>query len=172
MTRIVSNLFVGTLDDLHFAEQMGYSILGACKEPLHRKHARLEGATEEGYVTKAMPSYEKEYLWAERDHAIYLNLIDARDMKYIPDVVINKALEFIDKELDQRRNVIIVCNKAESRSPSIALMYMIKKGFFHHLYSGEYVVEEFKQNWYKNYNPSSGMNAYVEKFLEEQKNGK
>lgn len=171
MTRIVENLLVGTVEDIPFSEQMGYSILGACKYPLHRQHARLQGATEEGYLTKAMPKDEPEYLWAERDHAIYLNLIDAKDMKYIPDEVINKALEFIDKELEQGKNVLIVCNKAESRSPSIALMFLIKNGYFESFEDSRngfyHLITWFQNNIYPNYNPSNGMKEYVNKFWNE-----
>lgn len=166
MKRIVDNLFVGMVEDIPFAEQMGYSILGCCKEPLHRKHARLQGAAEEGYLGRAMPSNEPEYLWAERDHALYLNLIDARDMKYIPDAVINKALEFIDKEHEQGRTVLIVCNKAESRSPSVALMWMIEEGYYDNCIVKQgitSVVDEFKII-YPIYNPSDGMKEYVNKF--------
>lgn len=170
MTRIVENLLVGTVEDIPFAEQMGYSILGACKSPLHRQHARLQGAEEEGYLTKAMPKDEPEYLFAEREHALYLNLIDCKYTKYIPDEVINKALEFIDKEHEQGRTVLIVCNKAESRSPSIALMWLIKEGFFDDFDTFSDVLIRFSDDIYRNYNPSSGMWDYVFKFWEEHKN--
>lgn len=177
MTRIVSGLYVGTVEDIPFAEQENLSILGACKDPLHRKHARLKGASEDGYVTKAMQKEEPEYLFAERDHALYLNLIDPKDMKYIPDEVINKALYFIDKETKKyERKVLIVCNKAESRSPSIALMWMIKDGYFEFFKDNrncfEYVIEWFKKEIYPNYNPGQGMKDYVNKFWEDYCNGK
>lgn len=172
ITRIVDRIHVGIVEDIPFAEQMNYSILGACKEPLHRQHARLQGADEEGYLGRAMPKDEPEYLFAEREHALYLNLIDARDMKYIPDECINKALEFIDQEIEQGRNVLIVCNKAESRSPSIALMWWIRNGDFE-LFENSYdIISWFKNNVYKNYNPSNGMRDYLNKFWEEYKNGK
>lgn len=161
MTRIVSGLYVGTVEDIPFAEQENFSILGACKDPLHRKHARLKGASEDGYVTKAMQKEEPEYLFAERDHALYLNLIAPKDMKYIPDEVINKGLDFIDKEIKQGRKVLIVCNKAESRSPSIALMWMIREGVFDYLTSVEDVIADFIEYWYPNYNPSAGMKDYL-----------
>lgn len=170
MKRIIENIYVGTVSDILFAKQSNFSILGACKEPLHRQHAKLQGASEEGYVGRAMDKREPEYLYAERDHALYLNLIDAKDPKYIPDEVINKALDFIDKELDNRKSVLIVCNKAESRSPSIALMWVIKNTTLG-LYPYENIIEEFK-DVYPAYNPSDGMKQYVKKFWEENKNGK
>lgn len=178
MKRIVEHLYIGTVADVLFAEQNNFSILGACKNPLHRQHARLQGASEEGYVCKAMPKDEPEYLFAERDHALYLNLIDARDVKYILDEVINKALDFIDKEIADGRDVIIACNKGESRSPSIALMWIIKKMWLiennriDRNISGDYLISVFKTLFYREYNPSNGMKEYVKKFWKEYKHGK
>lgn len=172
MKKIIENLHIGTVENIPFAEQWGYSILGACKEPLHRQHAKLQGTNEEGYVGRVMPKDEPEYLFAERDHALYLNLIDAREAKYIPDECINKALDFIDKEIADNRDVLIVCNKGESRSPSIALMWLIKNNRFDRYISGDYLISVFQTLFYKNYNPSNGMKEYVKKFWEEYKNGK
>lgn len=164
MERIIYNLYVGTVEDIPFAEQLGFSVLGACKEPLHRKHAKLKGASEEGYVGRAMPKNEPEYLYAERDHALYLNLIDQKDMKYIPDECINKALEFIDKEISDGRNILICCNKGESRSPSIVLMWFIKNNEWDYHETFENVIHNFSCWYYENYNPSDGMRDYVKNF--------
>lgn len=179
MKRIVEHLYIGTVTDVQFAQQSGMSILGAAKEPFHRQHAKLQGANEEGYVGKAMPKDEPEYLFAERDHALYLNLIDARDVKYIPDEVINKALDFIDKEIADGRDVLIACNKGESRSPSIILMWFIKQGTFDYVKDFDYeqnglafIFDYFMKNIYPNYKPSVGMVGYITKFWEDYKHGK
>lgn len=179
MKRIVDHIFVGVVDEVKLAQQSGFSILGCCKNPLHRQHARLQGANEEGYVGKAMPKDEPEYLYAERDHALYLNLIDARDVNYIPDAVINKALEFIDKEIEYGRDVLIACNKAESRSPSIAMMYLITQGTFDYVKDFDYeqngltfIFDYFMKNIYPNYRPSVVMVGYITKFWEGYKHGK
>lgn len=175
MTKIVDHIFIGVVDEVRLAQQSGFSILGACKNPLHRQHAKLSGASEEGYVGKAMPKDEPEYLFAERDHALYLNLIDARDVNYIPDEVINKALEFIDKEIADGRDVLIACNKAQSRSPSIALMWMMKSGKYDGILQNGIFTEiyfDFSLRVYLDYNPSNGMKEYVRKFWEKCKYGK
>lgn len=175
MKKIIENLYVGTIEDIPFAEQAGFSILGCCKEPLHRQHAKLKDANEEGYVGRSMPKYEKEYLWAERDHALYLNLIDARDSKYISDDLINKALDFIDKEIADGKIVIAICNKAESRSPSIALMWLIKNNYFEFFLDKRNdfytLLSDFTDVIYPQYNPSEGMKLYVKKFWERYVNG-
>lgn len=172
MKKIVENLYIGVVSDIPFAKQEGMSILGVCKEPLHRQHAKLQGASEEGYVGRAMPKHEPEYLWAERDHALYLNLIDAREAKYIPDECINKAIDFIDKEIADGRYVLICCNKGESRSPSVALMWLMKNNRFDRYISGDYIISIFKTLFYKNYNPGNGMKEYVKNFWEKYKHGK
>lgn len=169
MKKIIERLYVGIVEDVNLAEQQGFSILGCCKEPLHRQHARLQGHTEEGYLGRAMPKDEPEYLWAERDHALYLNLIDARDVKYIPTVVIDKALDFIDKEKKNGRDVLIACNKGESRSPSIALMWLIKNGTFDEFDTFSDILIRFNDDFYMNYNPSAGMYEYVFNFWETYK---
>lgn len=173
MNKIVEHLYVGTVDWIPLAEQHGFSILGACKEPLHRQHARLQGASEEGYITRSMPKNEPEYLYAERNHALYLNLIDAPDMKYIPDACIEKALDFIDKEMADGRNVLIVCNKAESRSPSIALMWMMRNNYFRGDESFALVQSVFRDKIFcPFYNPRKGMMDYVENFWNKHKEEK
>lgn len=171
MKKIIDTIYVGTVKDIQFAEQCNYSVLGACKEPLHRKHARLQGASQDGYTGRSMGKEEPEYLYAERDHALYLNLIDARNPKYIPNEVIDKALDFIDKELDQGRKVLIVCNKAESRSPSISLMWIIKNNYFEFFLDKRNdfytLLSDFTDVIYPQYNPSNGMKLYVKQFWEK-----
>lgn len=167
MKRIVEHLYVGTVDDVPFAQQSEMSILGACKNPLHRQHARLSGASEEGYVGKAIPKDEPEYLYAERDHALYLNLIDARDVKYIPDEVINKALEFIDKEIEAGRDVLIADNKCESRAPSIALMWMVKNGYFNDMHDMNLMICLIEQHSGVRFNQREGMKKFTKRFIDE-----
>ena len=140
--------------------------LGACKEPLHRKYAKIQGADYYGYVGRAMPKDEPEYLYAKREHALYCNLIDAPDIKYIPDKIIDECMQFIDTEITQGRNILIVCNKAESRSPSIALMYMIYNGEFNQTRDLESVLSQFIAI-YPAYNPGKGFAEYIKQYWEK-----
>lgn len=134
-----------------------YSVLGCCKEPLHRKFARLDGAEEDGYTTRSMPSDQKEYLFADRSHALYLNMVDARDQKYFPKVMLYEAIDFIEREISDGRDVLIVCNKGESRSPSIAFLYLLEKGCFDGIDDFEEAIEKFKSEFYPQYNPGIGI---------------
>lgn len=159
MKQIIPHLHVCSLADY---EALGpailrYSVLGCAKEPLHRRFARLDGAEEDGYVTRSMPSESKEYLWAERSHALYLNMIDARDPRFFSKEMFYKALDFINTERNDRRDVLIVCNRGESRSPSIAFLYLLEKGCFDGIDDFEEAIEKFKNEYYSQYNPGIGI---------------
>lgn len=172
MKRIVDGVYVGTVDDIEEVKRYGnFSILGACKEPLHRQNARISGSQQDGYTGRAMQKNEPEYLYAERNHALYCNLIDAPDMKYISDEIIDKCIEFIGLEREGGRNVLIVCNKAESRSPSVAFMWMIYNGGFH-AGSFDIALEMFKNEFYEPYNPGKGMLDYTKHFWEMKENAR
>lgn len=169
MRQIIERLYVGSMADY---EAMGdsvleYSVLGACKEPLHRINAKLRGASAPGYLGKAMPKDEPEYLWAERRHALYLNLIDAPDKKYIPRVAIDKAMEFIEREIADNRRILIVGNKGESRSPSIALMFMMHIGMFEEKMSYDEVVGIFTRRFCPEYAPGKGMADFTRDYWED-----
>lgn len=176
MVEVYPDLFVGNQEDY---ERMTSSILlkcfndefsfvGAAKYPWHKEHAKMDGSDCEGYDGKAMPKDQKEYLYAEREHALYCNLIDAKDPAYIPDEIILKCLDFIQKEMQNDRKVLICCNQGESRSPSIAMMYMIEDGFFDDCEHISDVFERFK-SFYPNYKPANGMEKKVIAFFEGNK---
>lgn len=170
MQKIVEHLYVGTADEAPYVKDFGWSILGACKEPLHRQNARLQGAEQDGYVGRAMPKDEPEYLWAEREHALYCNLIDTPNPEYIPDDIINKCLQFIDKELTLGQNILVVCNKAESRSPSIVFMWLINQGVFDTSECWEEAFKSFK-NIYSEYQPGNGFLEYTKTYWIKHKKG-
>lgn len=171
MHKIIDGLFVGTAEEVPIAKENGFSICGVCKDPLHRQHARRIGADKEGYITKSLPIDEPEYLWADRGHELYCNLIDAHDIKYIHPSVIQRALRFICNErLVINNRVLIACNKAESRSPSIALMHLIQLGTWVPENNFENVVENFRDMYYPFYSPNGGMLEFTKRFWEGYKN--
>lgn len=163
MKKVLEHLYVGSLEDYECLGPgiLRYSILGCCKDPLHRRYARIQGADQDGYTERSMDPNEPEYLWAERDHALYLNLVDARDPKYFTASIFQKALSFIDNEIKDGRDVFIVCNKGESRSPSIALMYMLEHGYFKKINFFDEVVDEFREKYYAEYKPAMGIYVFL-----------
>lgn len=167
MRKVIEKLFVGDMNDY---DSLGpailrYSVLGACKEPLHRRFARPNGAKQDGYVARSLNLSEPEYLWAERSHALYLNMVDAREPRFFSKELFDKALDFIDKEIKDGRDVLIVCNKGESRSPSIAMLYLAANGYFGEIYSFDEMIDRFREQYYPAYNPGAGIYAFLKQML-------
>ena len=148
MVEITKNLYVGDDDDFKTIDDNWY-VIHACKEPYHRKLL--------GYTTRSCPMSD-EYYYAERDNILYLNLVDAKTVQYIPKIVINKAIDFIENNINEHK-ILLHCNKGESRSPSIALLYLNKIGIIHenNPLTG---IDEFRKI-YPNYKPNPGMFQYV-----------
>jgi predicted protein tyrosine phosphatase len=93
------------------------AIVHACKEPCHRKSV--------GYTTRTIPSNHPHYLVLERGHHLYMNLIDPEQPLFMM-ASFDAFLRFVDREIAER-NVLIHCNKGESRAPSLTLLYMAKR---------------------------------------------
>lgn len=128
-----------------------YSILLAAKEPWHRKAL--------GYSGRATAKDHPEYLYAFRDNKLILNLVDAPKSIFFNKDLIDLALEFIGDELNKGKKVIIACNQGESRSASLALLYLVKHG----LIEGDTLedVEAEYLRLYPRYNPGAGMRDFV-----------
>lgn len=170
MKRIIDRLYVGTIEDVKPAKVMGFSILGACKDPLHRQNARVTGSNHDGYIFRSMPKNEPEYLYAKREHALYCNLIDAPEAKYISDEIIDAAISFLETELSNGKEVIVVCNHATSRSPSIVFMYMIRNGYFDSENTFFHALRKFMFSYCPSYNPGQGFLDYITKFWRDNHN--
>ena len=118
MIEVFPRLFVGDQSD--YDQDVKYRehwrVVHACKEPYHRQLL--------GYSGRAAPKYDPEYLIATRGHRLYLNLVDAPNPAYIPREIIDAALDFIHEGLQAGQSVLVHCNLGESRSPTIALLYL------------------------------------------------
>lgn len=155
MIEIYPNLFIGNeMDyekDVKFKN--GWNVVHACKEPYHRKLL--------GYSGRGAPKDHPEYLFAERENRIYLNLVDAPSPDYIPKEIIDKALEFISKSLESDKCCLVHCNQGESRSTIIGLLYLAKIGFFK---NKDFInAEKEFISIYPNYNPKTGTRGFAEK---------
>lgn len=126
------------------------AIVHACKDPCHRNAV--------GYGDKALPNTHPDYLWLERPHNLYLNLVD-------PPVPLFKLesfaafFAFVDREIVERP-VLIHCNKGESRAPSLTLLYMAKR--LRMLPDDSYVsaAEAFRAKY--TYLPGRGIATFLE----------
>lgn len=141
-------LYVGTKEEIDKAVEEDMQILCAvnvCGD--HLSYRTVAGATKKGH-----PDYLYKYLGRD----LYLNLVDGDDPRYIPDKMIDVALRFIADALKAERKVFIYCSKGESRSPSIALMYLLSAGKI----KPQNAFQTFKQ-MYPSYNPTKGIKQYI-----------
>lgn len=149
MKELYKNLWVGNENDVAKAREKGYAIVSACKDGLS-SHRQLLGYTSMGAPKGA------EYLVARRPKHLYLNLIDGDDPRYVPDQVIDAALSFISEHMDKGQSVLVHCVEGISRSPSIALLWLVKNGKM----PVDGAVRKFKQ-LYPDYDPAPGIKIYT-----------
>ena len=155
MKKIHSRVFVGNQDDFEddVIRRTNWYVVHACKEPYHRDLL--------GYSGRGAPKNHPEYLYAKRTNALFLNLIDADDPKYIPKEIIDIALDQIDIQTEIGRSVLVHCNQGESRGPTIGLLYLRAVG----LYPEDNYLTAKKRfaRLYPKYNPAKGMELFAKK---------
>ena len=98
----------------------------------------------------------------ESNDNLYLNLLDISSLSFeygFP--MIKRSVEFIDEHINNMK-VLIHCNFGMSRSPSIALLYMAKKGYINNT-SFKSALLDFI-NIYKEYSPGIGMYKYFDNY--------
>lgn len=146
------NLFIGNQKDYdnNIKYKTGWKIIHACKEPYHRKAVK--------YTGRAIYKNHPEYLIAYRGHRLILNLIDIDDPKYIPKEIIDEALKFI-KDNIQSFPILLHCNKGESRSPSIGMLYMSMNNEISNASFGSAFQDFIKI--YPEYKPANGIKQFL-----------
>lgn len=157
MKKVHENLFVGNENDVQKALDSNFAICHACKEPFHRNLL--------GYTGRGAPKDHPEYLWAERSNRLYMNIVDAPKSIFFDKSMIDKAINFIEEKLGEGLNVLVHCNEGFSRSPSIALLYLIKNGII----KGD-TLEDCEAEFmkvYPEYNPGKGIRGFVNEHWKE-----
>lgn len=158
MIEIYSNLFVGNeVDASATIGKEGWYIIHACKEPYHRQAL--------GYSSRGAPKGHPEYLIARRDNRLFLNLVDAADPAYIAKEIIDAAVEAIDQNILHKK-VLVHCNQGMSRSPTIALLYLLKHTDALKAGSLADALQDFR-GLYPAFNPAGGACGYIEKYWKE-----
>ncbi|MGL4524293.1 MAG: dual specificity protein phosphatase family protein [Spirochaetia bacterium] len=103
-------------------------------------------------------------LFFEKSCDLYLDLLDIQDiLKKDTHPMVVAAFNFIDIHIEDK-NVLIHCNFGASRSPSIAFLYLCKKGVL----QGSYLraMDQFLR-LYPSYHPGSGMARYCQEYWKE-----
>lgn len=132
-----------------------YLTVHACKEPAHRERV--------GYTTRGAPK-GKDYLYVydvgENRRDLYLNLVDGRSMANMPLEIFETAIDVISEGIKDGFEIVVYCNKGESRSPGIVLLYyiMTNKDFIIDDYDSlEDIIWWFKDEYYPGIKLGRGM---------------
>jgi hypothetical protein len=152
MIEIIPNLLVGSeADEQRLRGQAGWFFIHACKEPYHRQAL--------GYLPGKSAPKGPEYFCARRDGRLILNLIDAPSANFIPTEIIDTAVETIHENIAKCK-ILLHCNQGQSRSPSIALLYLAKHSDILPRGDMTAAIASFK-TIYPYYAPARGMADYI-----------
>lgn len=164
MKEVFENLYCGSEQDyLNLEKERAYgnqdewAVLHVAKEPFHRAFV--------GYTGRGAPKDSPDYLWAERGDRLALNIVDAPKAEFFDKHMIDKALDFIDEKLTAGLKVLVHCNQGESRSPSICMLYLIKRDII----KGD-TLEDCEAEFmklYPEYIPGTGMRGFVKEHWKE-----
>lgn len=151
MIEVNKDIFVGTDNDCVFNPPEGLAIIHACKYPCHSKAVRYKGS---------LPKTHPNYLILERGNHLFLNMVDM-DQELSPiytNPIMKAAIQFIDEKILTNK-IFIHCNQGQSRSPSIALVYLANKGIINNTsFNGAF--QDFIK-LYKIYLPGKGIGMYL-----------
>ena len=154
MIEIYPNLYIGDQNDydLEVKYQDDWLVVHACKEPYHRQAL--------GYRRRGAPKQHPDYLIARRGPRLILNLVDADNPAYIPKEIIDAALSFTHEGLQSGKPVLIHCNRGNSRSPGIGLLYLAL--YTNQLPTGSYQEAEVAfRALYPSYYPAGGIRGFL-----------
>ncbi len=160
MREVFPNLYIGTLNDYQtqIADQAGWAIVHACKEPYHRLAV--------GYRGWSAPKKHPEAMVACRDTRLMLCLLDLPVPWFIRKEMIDQALDFIEQMHTRQYKVLVHCRKGRSRSPSITLLYLAARLQALPTESLEAAEAQFRR-LYPPYHPTGGIRAHLRQHWQE-----
>lgn len=148
-------LYVGTKEEYYHAFREGINIVCA----LNRANGYVTHQSVVGWSGRGCNKDNPYYLFKQEENAIYLNMIDGDNPAYVSDEMINAALEFIHEKLQKGSKVFIYCSLGESRSPSVALMYLLEYGLIE---KNDQTIQNFRTTIYQNFFPKLGNLKYIQ----------
>jgi len=121
MIEVHSNLYVGSVDEAVVLPQSSWKKIFAANNYHYKLHGWARGGRYQNHPY---------YVIREESDFISLNWVDGPatyfDYQGKGVETIHRVLNFIDKNVPENK-IIIACNQAISRSPSIALLYLAKR---------------------------------------------
>lgn len=122
MIEVAANLYIGSALDYEgrVRQHPEWAVVQACKDPYHRQAL--------GYRGRDPDPGHAEFDIARRGHRLILNMVDARDPKYLKRAQFEAALGFVASHLGAGSKVLIHCNQGRSRAPAIAMLLLASEG--------------------------------------------
>lgn len=157
MKEVFERLYVGDDADCERVDAE-WAVVHACKHPCHQT-----GVGYSGNLSQEHP----EYLVAERERDLYLNLVDMdRPLDHgFTEPIMTAALDFIE---DQRsaRDVLVHCNQGMSRSPAMALLYLTKRAGA--VPDTDYqTARDVFVDRYPRFQPGNGVETYLQQYWDQ-----
>jgi|WetSurMetagenome_2_1015567.scaffolds.fasta_scaffold33027_4 hypothetical protein len=151
MIEVYKNIFVGTEQDCTYSNPIGWAFIHACKYPCHAKAVGYSGS---------LPANHPNYLIFIKSNHLYLNMVDMENelLPRFTNPIISEGIKFIDSHIENNK-ILIHCNQGQSRSPSIALIYLANKGIINNGSFNEAFHDFIKL--YKLYQPGRGIGLYI-----------
>lgn len=157
MEEVIPNLFIGDLDDNELVKgRSDWAVIHAEREMHDRyveRHRLIFG----------------DAVASPDGNELFLAFEDALSMDEVNTGCIRPALEFAHRHLADGRKVLIHCIAGVSRSPTIAMLYLLKYTDVlprTNIFDAIFSFSEL----YPLYNPNDGLFSYAAKFLEEIRN--
>lgn len=143
-------LHVGSESDCGRAAD-GWAVVHACKSPCHQSAV--------GY-RKSLPKSHENYLILEKDRDLYMNLIDPPVPLFMLESF-ERFLDFASRHWRKDANLLIHCNKGESRAPSLALLLLAKRLGVIDAKSYDDARTQFTEV-YPSYSPGQGIRTFLQ----------
>lgn len=126
------------------------AVVHACKSPCHQRELDYKGS---------LPKTHPNYLTLIRGNELFLNIIDPPKPLF-PDELFAVFMAFAREKWDAGLQLLIHCNKGESRAPSLGLVFLAKH--VHAVPNGSYAEarSEFVK-LFPSYAPGRGIETYL-----------
>lgn len=121
MKEVIGNLYIGSLADYQLISSTDYAIVHAT-QTIHYQIMNWNRT-----YNKPDKNHSNYIIW-EKDNRLSLNWVDgaARLYEWSGAVTFIKVLDFVDRWIKDKK-VLIHCDQAISRSPTLGLLYLAKR---------------------------------------------
>lgn len=148
MFEIYPKLWIGSQKDCTY--DLHLPVLHCAKSPCHQQALNYK---------KSLDKKHPHYLHYQYQNHLFLNIIDGdKPLFYIE--TFTKALDFISQNIHEEM-LLIHCNHAQSRSPSIGLLFLAKVAQKISNENFEKAMQDFVKI-YPLYNPRPGIKQFLQ----------